>query len=234
MNKTIWILMAFLLPTGFSSGQGIENRQSSIAPLRAGMAWTVERLPASARILGPGTSESSDANGTAGKVIESNRIGDGFREVTQHNPDGRTEVRVIMGGWIFLPKDDGSFSMTQADEAGTNFSEKSLEGFGWLEARWLAGEAEVDGEKCLIYRSPWPPGGSESAQVPEEGDDRVVCVAVGVDDRLPRRVETPFFVDRYRFQIEPEIAPIPPAILVVIREERERGERMARRYQVPQ
>jgi len=229
----VFFVLFFGLPlSGF--GQAAEP---SLAPFKPGMTWKVEALPESRRTLTRGERAKAQTpdTGSEAKVVEENTIlTKGFRK--QILPDEKLE-RFIRGGLVLVPDEsDGGFSIQSLDPDMTRdrISSKNLLEFSWIAPQWKTGTSVVDGVECDVYARPWPvESGDENPQA-SAGKALWIFAAIGRQDRLPQRLESPFDIRRYTFSVTNPPPELPAGAVLAIHRINEAAKEMAQRYAIPQ
>jgi hypothetical protein len=218
-NRVLISLVAIIpfLPNAF----GDAHDAGLIARPFPGLAWTVEALPLNQRTTPPGDSEAAhtkpplDPDSLYVEVI--NEMGEGFLKQQIQTRKDHFLVRYVVGRLLVLwDHEKEEFLLLELDEdaPGGGVSMTKFLGFEWLDPKWLVGEREVDGVKCVVYVAPWPL--SAAGEVPPvQNPSGYVLAAIGKEDKLPRRLENPYLIRRYTMGTNDQMS-IPAAVLELL------------------
>ncbi len=254
MSRTLCILTVAMAVGGCAKGWAQDGPPEGpqVTRLMPGMAWKVESLPSEQRsefanklrAKQPPSDKPKDDMKSGIFLLEENLIGKDFRRQKLQIAKGRYLTRIFRGNLIFSPdsrkdeegEDEEDFVVDYMDgEVPWGVADqKRLIEVEWADPKWWVGKGVVDGIDCHLYRAPWPPGSSAAADPPSP-DDRSVFAAIGIKDRFPRRLETPYSVRRYT--VLPQVIPAPPlpaAAARALKELEEAIERQTKRYQIRQ
>ncbi len=245
MNRfatTIAVLAMALFPLA-GWAQIAESGAGLLAPFKPGLAWKVEELPQSRKILSRGDpasrtqTEAAEVTGPTGSGEDNTIMADGFRK--QILSDDKL-VRYIRGSLVISENSSGTeFSIESLDPdlARDRISSSRLLEFAWIAPQWKVGPAVVEGVECDVYARPWPLDAAvENSDAGQAGSlpDQWIYAAVGRTDKLPRRLESPVTVRRYRFTMKNPPPELPAGAVLAIHRMNESAKEMAQRYAVPQ
>lgn len=174
--------------------------QESVAPLPAGMKWTVEiSRPESTRKDSPPAPElPSDI------VREENAAGADLRMEEQIFRDGSRLTRYAVGDLIvyFDPRSNRvEVDAVNQNPYGGPLSLKHFSEFRWIRPAHLVGQKTIAGVSCDIYRKDWLPDfqTTNGTSRPAGKAQGHMTASINRETRLPVQLETPFEIRRYAF-----------------------------------